>query len=449
MKKKSTIFISYNHQDRKIVDDIEIFFKDVGVELFRDIRRLEYKDSLKQYMDSAIEKDYLMVIVSSDYFRSENCLYEFNLLFDEKHKILPIVKDSETYSKIVITEIAKFWNEKFKQIEMDIRGVDDLRMVSQLEEQRSKIEKIKNNIIPIVKFIKDTNSKTYEDFTMEGFKSLLEFIKLPELYVAKSIQVINNRDPKKAAFDQSTLVEIERVLKSSSDKKIIPEHLFKKAAILQQYSYNDDAKVVYEQILNMPMLGVERFATLSNYGALLTTMYAKSHDTEILTHAKGIYEKLVSEFPSYKEVNGNYAGFVLFHFNDYGTAKIYYEKELRINPTHVGALHDYAMLLSMRLNNPELARELLEKALQIKPNDNKLICSYAFLLSNNITNNLDVNAASQAFEKILKTEKIDNGLLYAAYKNYGIFLKNVLGDSKLAEECEKKALVLEAKIQGL
>ncbi|MPY21290.1 toll/interleukin-1 receptor domain-containing protein [Shewanella sp. YLB-07] len=449
MKKKSTIFISYNHQDREIVDNIEVFFKDVGVELFRDIRRLEYKDSLKQYMDSAIEKDYLMVIVSSDYFKSENCLYEFNLLFDEKNKILPIVKDSETYSEIVSTKIAKFWNEKFKQIEMDIRSVDDLRMISQLEEQRIKIEKIKNNIIPIVNFIKDMNSKTYKDLSEEGFKSLLDFIKLPELYVAKTLHVINNRDNEREVLDQRDLFEIEKVLKSSCDNKTIIENSFRKAVILARYSHDNDAKVIYEKLLNMQLLDNERYVTLSNYGLLLTTIYAKSQDEKTLTYAKCIYEKLVSEFSKYKDVNSNYANFVLFHYNDYGTAKVYYEKELKINPTHVEALHGYSVLLSIRLNNPKRARELLEKALFIRPDDNKLLCNYALLLSNNIRNSLDAKTASQAYEKIIKTEKMDNRLLYAAYKNYETLLNTVIGDSKLADECKRKAFVLETQIQGL
>lgn len=452
MQNKQTIFISYSHKDSLVVDGIEEYFKSVGVELFRDIRRVEYKDSLKEYMDSAIEKDYLMAIVSIDYLKSENCLYEFNLLFEQKNKILPIVKNPETYSQIDIASLATFWSVKFKEIEAAIRKVDDLRLISQLEEQRRKIEIIKNNIVPIVTFIKDTNTNTYEDLCKDGFKPLLDFINLPDLGEFKAVRVTVKKDLNRHTAEELEMVNIDKSLAGEKDREVIVTKLYRKASILQGHGRDNESIATYQSILKLNLSNNELMATLSNYGLLLSHLHLKTQNKEILGLAREVYEELIDKCAHYRNVNYLYANFILLHYNDYGRAKLYFEKELSLYPNNIAMLCDYSILLSVRLNNPELAKEILEKAIVISPDDTKLLNCYAVLLSNDIVNDSDVEKVekvAKTYEKILKSSNCDTAVLYTAYLNYGEFLEVVIGDSLLASKCKQKAHSLKNDIQEL
>lgn len=65
----------------------------------RDIRGLKFKDSIKSFMDSIGRHDFVISIISDNYLKSVNCMYEISevmRLREYKEKmLLVILRDSD------------------------------------------------------------------------------------------------------------------------------------------------------------------------------------------------------------------------------------------------------------------------------------------------------------------------------------------------------------------
>ena len=89
-----TIFLSYCQKDSDIADLID---EKLGEEIkgkatiSRDIRDVEYHESFKRFMQSIEQHDYVITIISDNYFKSRNCMYE----------VLEVVKDSQFSNKLI------------------------------------------------------------------------------------------------------------------------------------------------------------------------------------------------------------------------------------------------------------------------------------------------------------------------------------------------------------
>lgn len=71
-----TIFISYSWSDSDVVDQIEIAFQQAGISVLRDIREIEYKGSIKEYMTKVREVDFVILIISYAFLKSPNAMFE-------------------------------------------------------------------------------------------------------------------------------------------------------------------------------------------------------------------------------------------------------------------------------------------------------------------------------------------------------------------------------------
>ena len=58
-----TIFISYSWNDKELVDAIDDIFNTHGITITRDIRDLEYRQSIKEFMSKIRETDFTIIIL--------------------------------------------------------------------------------------------------------------------------------------------------------------------------------------------------------------------------------------------------------------------------------------------------------------------------------------------------------------------------------------------------
>lgn len=80
--------MSYCQKDADVADCLEnsmapcIYNK---AKISRDIRDVEYHESFKRFMQSIEKHDYVITIISDNYLKSRNCMFE----------MLEVVKDSD------------------------------------------------------------------------------------------------------------------------------------------------------------------------------------------------------------------------------------------------------------------------------------------------------------------------------------------------------------------
>jgi hypothetical protein len=112
-----TIFISYCHKDSKFADTFCEYSKN-SFTIRRDIRDLNYGDSIKEYIKNIRNTYYSLIIISDDYLKSENCMYEvleFTKDDNYKEKILPIIIGN-----------AKIFNEENRLLDIGKKSIMNL-----------------------------------------------------------------------------------------------------------------------------------------------------------------------------------------------------------------------------------------------------------------------------------------------------------------------------------
>src|SRR5665647_915393 len=111
------IFLSYSWNNSKTAESLEIFFQTKNIVLERDVRDLEYRQSIKEFMKKVRKSDYCLVVISESYLKSTNCMYEVTeFIKDENyiHRILPLVQnDADIFRVEGRNKYIKFWQDKY------------------------------------------------------------------------------------------------------------------------------------------------------------------------------------------------------------------------------------------------------------------------------------------------------------------------------------------------
>ena len=87
------IFLSYSWGNKDIADAIDNDFKSVGITFQRDIRDIKYTESIKDFMHRIGRSDFVVMLISDEYLKSENCMYEVTELLNAhefEKRILPV-----------------------------------------------------------------------------------------------------------------------------------------------------------------------------------------------------------------------------------------------------------------------------------------------------------------------------------------------------------------------
>lgn len=96
------IFISYSWANKDIADLIDEDFQKLGYRLTRDERDIKYKDSIKEFMQQIGKHEFVIMLISDSYLKSENCMYE----------VMEVMRDRE-YQKKILMIVLKDEDKKF------------------------------------------------------------------------------------------------------------------------------------------------------------------------------------------------------------------------------------------------------------------------------------------------------------------------------------------------
>lgn len=160
------IFLSYSRHNSKIADFLDILFKTKNIILERDVRDVDYKQSIKEFMKRVRASDYCLFVISENYLKSVKCMYEVTeFIKDENYadRILPLVQeDTDIFDIIGRNKYIKFWQDKFKEVESSLSDLDELNRVETIKELK-KIENIQRNIGEFLSIISDMNTIVFDN----------------------------------------------------------------------------------------------------------------------------------------------------------------------------------------------------------------------------------------------------------------------------------------------
>lgn len=198
--KFKTVFLSYCQKDSDIADLIEsnlqTHIKDKA-KISRDIRDVEYHESFKKFMQSIETHDYVIMVISDNYLKSRNCMFEvMEVIKDSQYQkklAFVVLNDSDgQYYNIVPTEpigakiyssdgqtsYTLFWTnfEKNLQVQIDEIG-SSTRAIHQIKEM-SIVQRILLDLPEFFEFIKDAKGISLSQHIENEFSDIIKFMNL-------------------------------------------------------------------------------------------------------------------------------------------------------------------------------------------------------------------------------------------------------------------------------
>lgn len=371
MTEKPTIFISYSWQTMSVADKIFNDFQVIGIPIIKDNQEISYTESIPSFMKRIRSCNYALLLISDNYLKSKNCLYEIlELQKDENHweKILPIVwKDTKIYSAIDRLTYIKYWEQKTKELESAVENVDPI-YCGEIYKEIKLFKDIAFNIDSFLKKISESLHFSPEDIIERNYEPIMkklgvdyEPLALTELL---NIILIKNLEHKEIALDE----------------------------YIKKYPEN---------------------------GYYYSVKGSTSRDLNNFDKAVYYYEKGLEKDPYNYEILNNLGQILERKFNNYEKAKELYERAIEANPNFDIPRINLGVLLKHRFDDDEGSKEQYLKVLEFDPNNAKA--------NNNISNFYKTKKPTEE-----ELQKVEYHLLKAiesnpgyieALLNYGNFLK--------------------------
>lgn len=194
------IFLSYCWQNDNIANLIYNLFEREGIKIIRDKHDLNYKQSIKEFMEQVRDADYVIMLISEEYLKSINCMYEvLEFIKDEDYKmrILPLIhQDTNIFNIIGRIDYIKYWEEEYEKLKEAANTVSR-ESSAEISNEIKKISNIKNTISEFINNIIDMNNIIYKDTIHdEEFKKIIKVVnKTEEKGVIKaSCDEFNNKE---------------------------------------------------------------------------------------------------------------------------------------------------------------------------------------------------------------------------------------------------------------
>jgi hypothetical protein len=180
---ENSVFVSYawGGESERTVNELEKAFSQQGINIVRDKRDLEYKDSIEAF-ERRISKGQCVVIVISDkYLRSEHCMYELVELQKNQNMrahVFPIVlSDAKIYKAVERLSYIKHWDMQIEQLNQAIKQVDVMTNLSGISADLDKYARIRASFDYLIDLLSDMNTLTPDVHRETDFSILITAVK--------------------------------------------------------------------------------------------------------------------------------------------------------------------------------------------------------------------------------------------------------------------------------
>jgi tetratricopeptide (TPR) repeat protein len=392
------IFLSYNWNNKPQADYIEKNLSSLGISIKRDINDLNYKDDLREFMTQIRESDFAIILVSVDYLKSPNCLFELTQLFKDKDydkKILPIICDkTKIYGIGEKVSIIKYWSEKCTEIESQIQVLEPTNALNLLKELKL-YKDIYSSIDEFIENITKRLNINFSDAVKNNFKDILDFIGFDHNPLQEEIIRIGGIDNL-----QLKELELEKLLRQYPNNKNVifaigyinlneaKNYLKAKEYFKEYINYDDKSYIAYnniglachnldeiessEEYYNKGLeLNPDSFEIFHNLGNL----EAKKKN---YTKAREFYNKTIGLYPNDAETFYNIAKIYTDFEDNFNLGKKNYLKAIELEPDFFMAYNNLASIY-LREKNFKEAIKTLELGLKYKSDDYVSLCNLATL----------------------------------------------------------------------
>ncbi len=415
------IFISYSWKNKDEVEKIDNDFQAVGVTFIRDVRDLNYRQSIKEFMGRIGEADFVLMIISDSYLKSMNCMYEvLEFIKDQKYKdrILHIVLDDckDIFTPAGRAKYVAYWQDEFEEINEIVSSLDPMNR-GNLQNDLKFIESICRNISDFISVISDMVHIPLYELREKNYKHILDFIKFDYGLSASErirISLIDNIEEQDLALEE------------------YQEKFGKKDTFYNLKAYLESKRKLFKKSKYYYLKAIE-----------LNPCYAKAHNNLAVLLAEEYKDYELAKEHYLKAIEHNFAG---AHYNmanllkneykDYEGAKEHYLKAIKLEPNYAKAHNNLAILLKNVYKKYDSAREHFNKAIELEPDYTAAYSNLAILLENAYQ---DYNGAKK---HLLKAIEFNPNDAYAYYNLADLLENEYFKDYEGAKRHRLKAIEL-------
>jgi internalin A len=175
------VFMSYawGGDSEEMANKIDQTFATTDITLIRDKRDLGFKGRIKAFMEQIGRGKAVIVVISDQYLRKENCMFELVEIAangDFYDRIFPIVlPDAQIYKPVQRIRYIKHWEQEIADLDEAMKSVSSANLQG-FRESIDQYTRIRETIAGLVDILKDMNTLTPDLHTDSGFAELLEAI---------------------------------------------------------------------------------------------------------------------------------------------------------------------------------------------------------------------------------------------------------------------------------
>ncbi|WP_295437567.1 TIR domain-containing protein [uncultured Thiodictyon sp.] len=175
-----SVYVSYAWKppSQEIVDRLQAACAARGIALQRDANAIKYGESIRDYMRRLGRGGAVVVVLSADYLRSENCMFE--LLEIEKNKdfhqrVYPIlVRGTPFFKQLDRLKYTRYWEQEAAALENEIKGMGQQDHLSAAHAALNHYRDIRRSIDGLSDILADMNALTEDVHVATDFAALLD-----------------------------------------------------------------------------------------------------------------------------------------------------------------------------------------------------------------------------------------------------------------------------------
>jgi internalin A len=176
---RKEVFVSYAWTDEstQVVDKIQEALAGHDVVIMRDKNEMQYKDSIRSFMERIGQGKSIVVVVSKNYLESKNCMFELVEIADRgdiRDRVFPIVLgDANIYDAISRLRYIKYWEQKRDELNAEMKDVGG-EYLQGIREELDLYAKIRHGIAQITNILGDMNAPTLNEHQGSDYSLLIQ-----------------------------------------------------------------------------------------------------------------------------------------------------------------------------------------------------------------------------------------------------------------------------------
>lgn len=137
------IFLSYCWENEKVANLIDNYFSKNKIARQRDKRDIQYKQSIKEFMRTIRDAEYVIMVISENYLKSRNCMYEvleFVKNKDFRDKIIPVIlKEANIFNAKEKINYLTYWTNKKEDLKNAVKDISPENLFLLFKKSRNMI----------------------------------------------------------------------------------------------------------------------------------------------------------------------------------------------------------------------------------------------------------------------------------------------------------------------